>query len=400
MADVYLAEKAEARGVFRKVALKRIHPHLASDPKFVDLFIREASIALDLKHPNCVTVLGFEEIEGGLLLALDYIDGVALEEVKKGWTPGAAAQVLLGVLDGLAAAHRHSKGAIVHRDVSPTNILIDRDGHVKLMDFGVARAMDDLSVTEPRGVRRYAAPEALVGQAVGPPADLYSLARTCLDVWGVDAPLPFTDEAERVEWLECRKVDWKAVLKPISTWLYENPEARPGDAQAALNECENDLSVDLVAGRRELQTIIEQNSGGECSDAVPGPRRTRVLEPVTSKSMEKKLDEHRRWSGVWVAVSILVILGALIATTMSVLNQSTSHPANVKSAYPPVLDALLRIDSKPDASVRLDGTPVGETPIVIKASPGRHDVELVSGEGKGIYRKTVYLQPGPQRRNI
>jgi eukaryotic-like serine/threonine-protein kinase len=176
MAVVY---RAHDEVLDRVVAVKLLHPHLATDPSFLDRFRREARAAAGLNHPNLVAVHDWGEDEAGAYLVLQLVDGVSLRDVLRARGRLAideAMAVLVPAAAGLQAAH---DAGVVHRDVKPENVLIGRDGTVRVTDFGLARAAASATATfGPEvlvGSPHYLAPEAVQGRPLGPAADVYAL---------------------------------------------------------------------------------------------------------------------------------------------------------------------------------------------------------------------------------
>lgn len=193
MATVYLARMRRPMGFSRLVAIKCMHPRFAKDPSFVSMFIDEARLTARLRHPNIVPTLDIVADEGQLLLVMEYIDGASLalllHEVgsagRRVPMPIACAMVH-DLLLGLHEAHQAEDDdgvplAIVHRDVSPQNVLVGLDGLVRLMDFGVAKAksnthtMNDDEIT---GKIPYMPPEQLFGEAIDHKVDVYAAGVT------------------------------------------------------------------------------------------------------------------------------------------------------------------------------------------------------------------------------
>jgi len=189
MATVYLARLSGVAGFQRLVAIKRLHPHLAREPEFIEMFLDEARLAARIHHPNVVPIQEVGESDSGYYLVMDYVEGDTFARVlarasqSKATVPhGVTIRVLLDVLAGLHAAHQlvddHGQPLeIVHRDVSPQNILVGADGVARLVDFGVARAASRLSTTRSgqlKGKLAYMAPEQARGKGVDRRADLFS----------------------------------------------------------------------------------------------------------------------------------------------------------------------------------------------------------------------------------
>ena len=189
MATVYVARQIGAAGFERLVVLKRVHPHLLSNREFYDMFRDEARVAAMLHHSNVVPVIDVVEAEGELFLVMEYVDSVALSTMLKAAVdlgqrlpPAAVVRVLVDTLSGLHAAHealdmRGHRLDIVHRDLSPQNVIIGVDGSSRLIDFGVAKARHRLTETKSgsiKGKYGYMSPEQVKAQPVDRRADLFS----------------------------------------------------------------------------------------------------------------------------------------------------------------------------------------------------------------------------------
>ena len=190
MAEVYVAQRAGPRGFAKRFAVKRILPELAQDARFVAMFCDEARICAALCHPNIVQVVDFGEANGELFMAMEFVDGVSLARLlrsvsarRERFPRGAALHIAHEVLRGLAFAHeaRDEHGrplGIVHRDVSPGNVLIGRAGEVKLGDFGIVRSEFVDRRTYPgelKGKVGYMSPEQVMGTDVDPRSDLFTV---------------------------------------------------------------------------------------------------------------------------------------------------------------------------------------------------------------------------------
>ncbi|HJZ88554.1 MAG TPA: serine/threonine-protein kinase [Polyangia bacterium] len=185
MAELFLAERAGAQGARRRVVLKRILPAFARDPEFREMFVHEARIAMQLTHANIVQVYDFGEAGDTYVLEMEYIEGCDLRALLRDHGPlplSAGLRIATEILRGLDYAHRRV-GAdgmplqIVHRDVSPGNILLSREGEVKLTDFGLSRSRERLgrSVGGVKGTFAFMAPEQAEGRAVDPRADVFAV---------------------------------------------------------------------------------------------------------------------------------------------------------------------------------------------------------------------------------
>jgi serine/threonine protein kinase len=180
MATVFVARHVGAKGFERLVVLKRVHPHLLGNREFTDMFTDEARIASLIHHPNVVPVIDVVESERELLLVMEYVESAALSTLisntkNVGIPTRIVARIIADALAGLHAAHqaldmRGEPMELVHRDVSPQNIIVGKDGTTRLIDFGIAHAADRLTQTKTgslKGKLAYMAPE----QASGLPSD-------------------------------------------------------------------------------------------------------------------------------------------------------------------------------------------------------------------------------------
>jgi serine/threonine-protein kinase len=190
MATVYLARLSGVGGFRRLVAIKRLHPHLAREPEFIEMFLGEARLAARIHHPNVVPILEIGQTPQGYYIVMEYVEGDTLGRLLARAAQSGTrlpmnvgVRILLDAMAGLHAAHelKDDRGAplgIVHRDVSPQNVLVGVDGSSRLSDFGVARATSKLSTTRSgqlKGKLAYMAPEQARGHKdVDRRADLFA----------------------------------------------------------------------------------------------------------------------------------------------------------------------------------------------------------------------------------
>ena len=191
MAAVRIARFHGPEGVTRVVAIKQLHAQFAQNPEFSTMFLDEAHVASRIRHKNVVPVLDVVSADGQLLLVMEYVPGASLARlmqlaVARGELvpPPIVAAVLVNVLDGLHAAHEARGDAdeelgVVHRDVSPQNIMVGTDGVARVLDFGIAKAVGRAQTTREgqlKGKMAYMAPEQLSGQGVDRRTDVYAAA--------------------------------------------------------------------------------------------------------------------------------------------------------------------------------------------------------------------------------
>jgi serine/threonine protein kinase len=187
MGTVHLAKFHGEAGFSRMLAVKRLHPHYAKDPDFLCMFLDEARIASRIRHPHVVSVVDVVSHSGELLLAMEYVQGLALSKVLRllhpsGVPPRIAVAIAGGMMQGLHAAHeaKTDKGeflGLVHRDVSPQNVMVGADGAARVVDFGIATAAARLQTTaegQVKGKLSYMSPEQVGGRPVDRRADIFS----------------------------------------------------------------------------------------------------------------------------------------------------------------------------------------------------------------------------------
>lgn len=231
MAEVFLAKKRGAEGTFKLLVLKRILPAYGSSRRFRTMFAEEAQLATRLNHPNIVQVYDFQDYgEEGQLLSMEYVEGPDLRKLMRSAQakqqripPYVSAYIIAEVAKGLHYAHERKDEAgkpidIVHRDVSPQNILMSFDGAVKIADFGIASA--NLFREEPgvlKGKTAYMSPEQARAERVSRRTDIYSLGVVFHELL---TARPLHGAAEGQELLEAVRA---GIVEPPSTYVRELP---------------------------------------------------------------------------------------------------------------------------------------------------------------------------------
>lgn len=190
MAEIYLARHIGIEGFNKLVVIKRIHQHLTFEKRFVSMFFDEARIAARLNHPNVVQIFDLGRVDGCPFIAMEYVEGLSLREIQRQAYKKSSPMpwTLLSWLgaracEGLAHAHglldeKGEPAGLVHRDVSPQNLIASFDGSIKLLDFGIARASIRLEQTQSfsrKGKLRYMSPEQVLGLPLDHRSDLFSL---------------------------------------------------------------------------------------------------------------------------------------------------------------------------------------------------------------------------------
>ncbi len=301
MGEVLLARHTGPAGFSKLVVLKRILRHLADDLAFIQMFVNEARTAARLQHPNIVQVFDFGEHEGSYFLAMEYIDGASLRLLHQKSREGGAllpfevsARVCAEALRGLHHAHTFvdedaRPHAIVHRDISPDNILVSRAGAVKVVDFGVAKPVDSATKTNTvKGKLPYLAPEQVRRAPVDPRTDLYAIGVTLFEL--VTGRRPFAAESE----LELLQSIVTVPAPPASSVNPEVPEALDALIARALAKRPEERFANAAEMVRALEAFLASRPGASTPEelgarvsALAGPAlRSSELGPLTQGTVD------------------------------------------------------------------------------------------------------------------
>jgi serine/threonine protein kinase len=294
MATLFLARRGGAAGFSRHVAIKVIHPELADDEQFRNMFLDEALLSSRIQHPNVVHVEELGTHQGGHFLVMEFVHGCSLSQLQRGLlgrrrrlAPAYAAQIAMQVADGLHAAHelKDDQGRsleVVHRDVTPENILLAYSGHVKLIDFGIAKAygrrhrtMDGLL----KGKFRYMAPEQALGKPVDRRVDIYQLG---IVLWEMLALRRLFDAESDVDLLAQVQ---KPRVRPPSAFVDRIPPALDEAVMAALHPDPRQRPADAQTFARMLGSAVpsarEVDSGGLRALLLATMKEHRLREKTT-----------------------------------------------------------------------------------------------------------------------
>jgi eukaryotic-like serine/threonine-protein kinase len=376
MGEVFLSHDAV---LDRRVAVKVLHRNLAGDAGFVERFRREARAAANLNHPNIVAVHDWGAVDGIYYMVMEYVPGWSVREIlnEEGVLAPAQATGVLG--QALAAlGHAHRQG-IVHRDVKPENLMVTRDGDVKVADFGLARAYADAQITEAgtvTGTVQYLAPEQLRGEPADPRTDLYSLGIVAFEV--LTGRLPFSGETpmaiaykhlhDRVPRPSTKN---PAVPASLDGWVASvtepERELRPESAAEARRDLEAETK-DLPAAP-PLGSLVPETAviaAGPVADPEveddPG-RATTVTIPRPEAGGERGRERVRRKLKLFLGV--LLALGALVAGAWAVWTYLIPHEAAI-----PTVVGLQR----DEAQDRLE-----EAGFVVRFGEGEHSMRVADG---------------------
>lgn len=285
MARVHLARLRGLGGFEKKLVVKQILPHLAADPRFVAMFVDEAKTLVALSHPHVVPVYELGVENGIYFLAMEHVDGATLADMILGGplAPAEAAHIGVQVADALSYAEE--RFGLVHRDVTPRNVMVEGSGHARLLDFGIAARADDDVSKGLYGTPGYLSPEQARGEKVSGRSDLFSLACVLFEVvharplfeskGALEAARTFTDDdlGSLVPETDPLSVILRQCLSP-------DPDARPESARV-LGRLLRSVSATAedparVLGRRAEQAMREVAAKKRSASKATGDRELRT----------------------------------------------------------------------------------------------------------------------------
>jgi eukaryotic-like serine/threonine-protein kinase len=316
--------RAHDRQLERRVAIKILHEHYAGDPEYLERFRREARAVARLSHPNIVTVIDRGDDGGRQYIVFEHVDGENLKElvVRTGRLPvRRALELALAVADGLSFAHEHG---LVHRDVKPQNVLLSREGEVKVTDFGIARSLHvEHGVTQTGtvlGTGEYLAPEQASGKPVSPATDVYSLGVVLWELLAGD--VPFVGE-------NFVAVALRHVNEPPPDLSERRPDVTPRLAAAVDRALAKDPArrfPSMAAFAKELRACLAEAEGEAPPPPEDEPALTVVAPPahVSPRARARRPARRRRRSTALYVLLALVVAGAAFAAVL-LLGGSSHH---------------------------------------------------------------------------
>ena len=315
MSDVF---RARDNQLDRRVAIKILHERYAGDPEYLTRFRTEARSVARLSHPNIVTVIDRGDDDGRQFIVFEHVDGENLKELvrRSGRLPvRRAIELALQVADGLAFAHQEG---LVHRDVKPQNVLLSREGEVKVTDFGIARSLEvEHGVTQTGtvlGTGEYLAPEQASGKPISPATDVYSLG---VVLWEMLAgEVPFSGE-------NFVAVALRHVNEPVPSLREVRPDVSPRLAAAV----ERALAKDPAHRFPSMAALAKELRACLAEEEAPAAPEDAALTLITAPAPARARATRRRSRGrrtLGYALLALVAGGAALAAVL-LLSGSSHH---------------------------------------------------------------------------
>ncbi|ADO75417.1 serine/threonine-protein kinase [Stigmatella aurantiaca] len=376
MGEVFLARQEGPAGFAKTVVIKRMLPHLGRDPKFVEMFLNEARLAAELSHPNIVQIFELGEHGGTYFLAMEFIHGVNLRTLKRRMDErhlevpaGFAAWICAQALKGLHYAHTLTNEAgasmnVVHRDVSPDNVLVGFNGTVKMVDFGIAKASTSLSTTNAgtvKGKYAYMSPEQLSGQKADPRTDVYAMGIVLYEFITGGRPFQGPSEGALVRSIlqdtpkppreirpelapELEEISLRAIARnpqerfPSAESMAVALEGYALGAGAMTQQKVKNLLRALFGEEADIISAVSTRpkSGGSLN-ASPGAAQvgSASVSTGTSSALKKTGDAPQQTSSQWVNVDLSTHFTVSIAEVPVPVSSAALSPAPAPAPPPP-----------------------------------------------------------------
>jgi eukaryotic-like serine/threonine-protein kinase len=444
MASVYMAVTRSSSGFHKPFALKRMHPHLAQDPTFAAMFFDEARIASSIVHPNVCAVVDYGEVGGELYMAMELLVGEpfglllarlrSLPAADRARAHPVVVSLLADACEGLHAAHElEGPGGerlhVVHRDISPHNLMVTYDGVMKVVDFGVARAAGQRHHTttgEVKGKFSYMAPEQMRGEPVDRRADVWSLGVVLWEALALRPLFRRTSQTETVLAVIAAEVPSLHALDPsidpaldaivqaalapdrghryatardlgrvLRSWALQSQPGMDAGYVAEWMRCL--FPQELAAKRERIRELLEPS--GITPVPTDAPAETSAV-PSQSMVVGRPLARAR---GAREALGVGVALGALLVVAgVAMLGRIAAEP---QAAAPPVIEdpmpdpvasppAPVREVAEPQEAVAPAEAEASAIPRQVRAEPGQVNV-AAKGGWANVYVGHRLLGPTP-----
>jgi serine/threonine-protein kinase len=466
MAKVYLAIQRAVAGFEKLVVIKRILPELSRDQAFVEMLLTEARTAATLNHPNVVQTFDVGEVEGTYYIAMEHINGEDIRSVVRAMKRSGVTEfplehtlsIILGVCSGLAYAHEKKdlEGnplAIVHRDVSPQNVLITFTGDVKVVDFGIAKSTEaavaeSTQAGQLKGKVPYMSPEQAAGKEIDHRSDIFAVGIMLFELTTGRRLFKAKSEFETLKLICEREYPRPSQIRPgyppaleavVMKALAKDPEERyqsARDMQADLEAFVRQeriavstvslanwmkmLFEDKIAEQKEAlqdvkhlaDVIASQRTTITETDMFAGSSTTTGAATITGSGVHAygaPPPKSKLWMGLGVVLTVAFVGGATLFMTMqpeSTAPGATVTPTAEKSAPPPepeVKKGKVAIKTTPDgAYVRVAGElQSGQTPLTLDKLPLDTPIEIkISKEGFESHLEKVTLTDQELERSL
>ena len=342
MANVYLAEDIILQ---RKVAVKILRLDLQNEPQTQARFQREALATSELSHPNIVSVLDVGTDHGLPYMVMEYVDGPDLKEYIRQNAPldlHEVIRIMDQILSAVALAHKHN---VIHRDLKPQNILMDKRGNIKIADFGIAVALNQSSVTQTNSVMgsvHYMSPEQTRGGLVTKQSDIYSLGIILYELitgtvpFNGDTPVSIALKHAQEPIPSIRKKD-QSVPQALENVVLKATAKDPRDRYATAQAMQTDLDSSLDPERADEPVFVPNHGNNNDKTIVlPGfkaPEKEQTVESEEENKPDKKEKKKDFWQNVkshkWWWIFSVIAAGLIIFIMIFALSGNNNKPRQV-----------------------------------------------------------------------
>ncbi len=367
--------KARHEKLGRLVALKMLAPHLSSNPTMRARFLREAKLQANLVHPNVVNIFDYLEEENNAFLVMEYVPGQTLEQMllkKKRFSIPEVLFVAEGVLEALSFMH---KKGIIHRDIKPSNIIVAENGLIKVTDFGIARLVEEPSITQAGGkigTLFYLAPELIKEGKLSPAADIYSLGVTLFQL--LTGQVPFTGKTE----YEIIKGHLEKPPPPIQKL---NPEV-PVTLVKVIEKALSKKPEDRFSSADELLQVIKDLKEKILSSHKP---KTFVEPPKFSIQTSFLLEKVKIYW--WLGLVAFVLI---LAIAFWVWHSQKRKPHIIPASLPGNMAGGGSIG--PGRHLPIPLTEINTSPLDLVPSPGKNEEKSIHKPSPRSFKKSAKLK--------
>jgi serine/threonine protein kinase len=398
MAELYLARQLGDAGYEKVVALKRVLPHLAEDPQFVEMFLNEARLAAGLNHSGIAQVMDFGTEGGEHFMTLEYVHGRSvsqlLREAGRALPRSVALTIAHEVAGALHYAHERvgSDGrplGLVHRDVSPSNILVSYDGDVKLVDFGIAKATAHSNATQTAAIKgkiAYMAPEQLRGESLDRRSDVFALCvvfyemllgKRCFSAPGEFALINRVAEARYTKPSKINPEIEPELETLVADGLSVDPDDRPRSARVLQGRLEAVANThDLRLSKVALAEFMEHTFGVvdyPRTDMLPLPDQT-LTHPEEPTPALISPTPRSRTAWPWIVLALGVgVTGGVAGVRMGASDGEPAARQQIPAAEAPA--APEREAEAPEPEVEAPEPEVEAAPLEVSPEPEVVEVE-------------------------
>ncbi|MCB9618427.1 MAG: protein kinase [Sandaracinus sp.] len=385
MARVYRARLRGALGFEKPLVVKQVRPELARDPRFVAMFVEEAKTLVRLSHPHIVPVYELGVVDGTYFLAMELVEGPTLANLLREGPLPATWVARLGEQIAEALHHAHDRFGLVHRDVTPRNVLVDVEGHARLVDFGIATPAEGLS-GEVFGSPGYMSPEQLRGEPLDARSDLFSLGAVLHQALTGRATFLPTDLRDAKGASEAaRRATLAGEVPPL-----------PEEVAAPLRECvmaclaprREDRPATAAVVARSLRTWLASAAPGGVGAELADRAREATAKPTTDDVGPVTVTSRKGEVRSLATASVLTeALGREVGATAPVTGRARDSAPSVEGTAP----IPGRRSREPEAPESVERTPTPETAtagsspeaeVVARASAEPRSVEVFAAEAR------------------